>query len=105
MKHIKLFLSLVILFGAQPVLAVTMPSPGSNVSELVTEYGKTGKVDSIDPDGKWIGINNKKYILNGTGSIKPEDLRPGLRVHYNIEKAKDERNGRVTRMWVNDSAD
>ena len=60
---------------------------------------------ALIPDGKWIRINNKKYILNGTGSIKHEDLRPGLRVHYNIEKAKGERNGRVTRMWVNDSAD
>lgn len=105
MNHTKLFLFLIMLIAAQPILAVTMVSPGDQTPALITEYGKTGKVDGIDPKGQWIRINNKKYIFNAADSIKLGDLYPGLRVHYNVEKAKHERNGRVTRMWVNDNAD
>ncbi len=103
MNYMKLFLLLIILAGSQSVLAVTLVSPSglsNHVPALTTEFGKTGTVDAVDQQGQWIRINNKKYILSGTGSIKLGDLRHGLHVHYNVERARGEKTGRVTRMWV-----
>ncbi|MEE9302772.1 MAG: hypothetical protein V3U84_03205 [Thiotrichaceae bacterium] len=100
MKYIKLFLFLIVSINAQSALAMTIESDNNSVPELITEFGKTGTVSGVDPEGQWISINSKKYILNGTGSIDPKNLRSGLRVHFNVEKEKGERNGRVTRMWI-----
>ncbi len=100
MKYIKLCLFLLVMMNAQSVVAVMMESDNNAVPELITEFDKTGTVSGVDPEGGWISINSKKYILNGTGSIDPKNLRSGLRVHFNVEKEKGERNGRVTRMWI-----
>ncbi len=100
MKYIRQLLILLIMLNAQSVLAVTIVKDNNPAPELVTIFDKTGKVDSVDADGKWIRINNKKYVLRGTGSLKRADLHSGLLIHFNIEKAKGEKNGRVTRIWV-----
>lgn len=107
MNYLKLFLLLITMLSTQTALAVMLKDPGvaKDKSTVVTEFGKTGIVDGIDPNGLWIRINNKKYILNGTGSLKLEDLHTGLRVNFNIEKARNERNGRVTRMWLENHAE
>ncbi len=105
MNYMKLFLFLIILTGSQSVLAVTLASPlglSNHAPALTTEFGKTGTVDVVDPQGRWIRISNKKYVLRGIGSMKLEDLRHGLHVHYNVERAQGEKAGRVTRMWVED---
>ncbi len=100
MKCLKLVLFLVVSINAQSVFAMMAEADNNSVPEVITEFGKTGTVSGVDPKGQWIRINNKKYILNGVGSIDPKNLRSGLRVHYNVEKEKGERNGRVTRMWI-----
>ncbi len=103
MNYTKLFLFLIFMMSTQPLLAMKLASDNDTSDAVVTEFDKTGKVDGVDEKGQWIRINNKKYILSGSGSIKLEDLRSGLPVHFNIEKSKGERNGRVTRIWVEDN--
>ncbi len=103
MNCLKLMSLCFILINTGNVLAVTRVSSfhtGKVVPTLKTEFGITGTVDKVDPQGRWIQINNKKYILNGTGSLGPGDLQQGMSVHYNVEKAFNEKMGRVTRIWV-----
>lgn len=97
MHYIKIFLFLTLL-TTNAVMAVQVVSD-NKVPTLTTEFGKTGTIDGVDPEGKWIQINNKKYILNTAGSVAPEFLRLGSRIFFNVEKEKGERNGRVTRIW------
>jgi len=47
------------MLNAQSVLAVTIVKDNNPAPELVTIFDKTGKVDSVDADGKWIRINTK----------------------------------------------
>ena len=102
-NYLKLMGLCFLLINTGTVLAVTRLSPlnaGKVVPTLKTAFDKTGTVDKVDPQGRWIQINNKKYILNGTGSLGLDDLQQGMSVHYNVEKAFNEKMGRVTRIWV-----
>ncbi len=98
MNYVKLFTLLAFLLNAQFVVAMEKQS-GNAAPTLTTEFAKKGTVDDVDSKGKWVRISSKKYVLDGTGSIKLEELRSGLRVYFNVEKEKGEKNGRVTRMW------
>ncbi len=100
MNYTKLFLFLVIFVNTQSIVAMTINSDKETIPEVVIELDKKGTVDAIDPNGKWILIASKKYALASAGSIKLEGLRSGLRVHFNVEKAKGERNGTITHMWI-----
>jgi hypothetical protein len=95
----NLFILFFLLTFSSVNLAVTRYSPSltptPSKQALSIEFGKSGILSAIDPQGKWIQINGKKYKLGLHKTVveKVQQIPSGKKIFYNLE------NGAVTRIW------
>ncbi len=101
----KNLLLLIMLLAISPVnLAVTRYSPTLTGAkqQSSTEFGKSGTLTKVDPQGKWIKIDGRKYNLSihATDIEKIYQIVPGKKIFYNLEKNSKNNNSNVTRIWL-----
>ena len=106
MKSFKLFIILMVLASVSPVIVAVTPGTEADqhsnvVSNVVrNEFGLSGMINRFDPKKSLIKIDGVKYILSGKGNLTDADLKPRLKIKYNLEQSSSEKIGRVTRIWI-----
>jgi hypothetical protein len=105
MKRIDLILLSILAIGHPTVVtAVTLVNNPTGSAEAANtssnQFGLSGTITRYQPSQSAITISGYKYTLSGMGSLKGSDLKPGLKVKYNVEKSASEKRGRVTRIWI-----
>ena len=69
---------------------------------LTNEYGLSGTISQYNVEQSIIRIDGVNYLLKGKGSLTNADLKPLLKIKYNLEQSATEEMGRITRIWIED---
>ncbi len=83
-------------------ITTTVPAEGEvEMSDAVTaRFGLKGRITRYVPDRQIIVINQAPYRLARFAKPADLELKPGLRVYYNIEISAPDGQQTVTRIWA-----
>ncbi len=99
----QLGLALVLASSLSSAWAITMvPAEAEGVvaNAMTTRFGLKGRITRYLPDRQIIVIDHARYRLARFAKPDGLELRPGLRIRYNLEISADNGKKSVTRIWA-----
>jgi hypothetical protein len=103
MKKLLLMVTIGLLYPMAIQAMTLVDDPAQNTPSatvVTTEFGLSGTISRYSPQANKITIDGQKYKLQTRGRLSENNLVPGQKIKFNVEKPASGEISRITKIWL-----